>query len=116
VGAGRRAQAVSIENGAEWVPYLLDKLAKALGQMPSAFAEDPVETFRRHVWVAPYYEDDIRALADRIGAGRVLFGSDFPHAEGLADPTRFVDDLPDFPPDELRQVMRDNARALVAPA
>jgi len=110
-----RVRVCSIENGSEWVGPLLKKLANAYGQMPREFAEDPVATFKRHVWVAPYYEDDIRELADRIGADRVLMGSDFPHAEGLADPVRFVDDLHGFSPEELRQVMHDNGRALVTP-
>jgi predicted TIM-barrel fold metal-dependent hydrolase len=112
-----RVRVCSIENGSEWVDLLLHKLAKAFGQMPWAFpGGDPVETFKRHVWVSPYYEDDIRALADRIGASQVLMGSDWPHAEGIAEPMRFLDDLRGFSPDETRRVMRDNARALVTPA
>jgi predicted TIM-barrel fold metal-dependent hydrolase len=110
-----RVRVCSIENGSEWVGLLLDRLAKAYGQMPWEFAEDPVETFKRHVWVSPYYEDDIRALADRIGAERVLMGSDWPHAEGLADPVRFVEDLHGFSAGEIRRVMHDNARQLVTP-
>ena len=110
-----RVRVCSIENGSEWVGMLLRKLAKAYGQMPWEFAEDPVETFKRHVWVAPYYEDDIRALADRVGTGQVLMGSDWPHAEGIADPVRFVDELRGFDADEVRQVMRDNARRLATP-
>jgi predicted TIM-barrel fold metal-dependent hydrolase len=111
-----RVRVCSIENGSEWVAPLLKKLEKAFGQMPWEFpGGDPVETFRRHVWVAPYYEDDIRDVADRIGVERVLMGSDFPHAEGLAEPIRFVDDLAGFSPDEVRRVMRDNARTLMTP-
>ncbi|RIL06361.1 MAG: amidohydrolase [Proteobacteria bacterium] len=110
-----RVRVASIENGSEWVPMLLKKLAKAYGQMPWEFAEDPVATFRRHCFVAPYYEDDIRALTDLVGASQVLMGSDWPHAEGIAEPMRFVEDLPGFTADEARQVMRDNARALVRP-
>jgi predicted TIM-barrel fold metal-dependent hydrolase len=110
-----RVRVCSIENGAEWVGPLLEKLAKAYGQMPWEFAEDPVATFKRHVWVAPYYENDIREVADLIGAERVLMGSDFPHAEGLAEPARFVEDLHGFSREEVRLVMRDNGRALVTP-
>jgi predicted TIM-barrel fold metal-dependent hydrolase len=110
-----RVRVCSIENGSEWVAPLLSKLSKAYGQMPWEFAEDPVVTFRRHVWVAPYYEDDIRGLADRIGVERVLMGSDYPHAEGLAEPIRFVDDLKGFTAAEVRRVMRENARALLTP-
>jgi len=110
-----RVRVCSIENGAEWVGPLLEKLAKAYGQMPWEFAEDPVATFKRHVWVAPYYENDIREVADLIGAERVLMGSDFPHAEGLAEPARFVEDLHGFSREEVRLVMHDNGRALVTP-
>ncbi len=68
-----------------------------------------------HIWVAPYYEDDIPGLAATIGADRVLFGSDWPHAEGLADPASFVDDLPGFADDDIRRIMRDNALELSIP-
>ncbi len=107
----------TIESGSEWVPGLLKKLGKAFALTPGAFdGADPVETVRRHVWVAPYYEDDIRGLADAIGTDHVLFGSDWPHAEGLAEPTDFVEDLEGFTDDEVRLVMRENALALSRPS
>ena len=31
-----------------------------------------------------------------------------PHAEGLADPTAFVHDIPGFSPEERQKVMHDN--------
>ena len=104
----------SIEAGAEWVPALVKKLAKAYGQMPSSFASDPADTFRRHVWVAPFYEDDMTVLKDVLGVDRLLFGSDWPHAEGLAEPTSFARDLRRhrFGEDEIRTVMSDNGRSL----
>ena len=43
-------------------------------------------TIKQHVWVTPYYEEDLRKLADTIGVDHVLFGSDWPHGEGLPDP------------------------------
>ena len=108
----------SIEAGAEWVPALVKKLAKAYGQMPSSFASDPVDTFRRHVWVAPFYEDNMAVLKDVLGVDRLLFGSDWPHAEGLAEPTAFARDLRRhrFGEDEIRTVMCDNGRALTVRA
>jgi len=44
----------------------------------------------------------------------MLFGSDWPHAEGLAEPRSFADDLRryDFDEDEIRIVMSDNGRQL----
>jgi hypothetical protein len=45
----------------------------------------------------------------------MIFGSDYPHAEGLADPKSFVDDLPNFSAGDVRLVMRENALALSQP-
>ena len=45
----------------------------------------------------------------------MIFGSDYPHAEGLADPKSFVDDLPGFSDDEVRLVMRENGLTLSQP-
>jgi predicted TIM-barrel fold metal-dependent hydrolase len=111
-----RLRIATIENGSGWVPELFRRFRKFYKQVPEAFPGDPIATFRRHVWVAPFYEDDIRALADTIGLDHVLFGSDWPHAEGLAEPAGFVDDLEGFDADEVRAIMRDNGRALAEEA
>jgi len=103
----------SIEAGSEWVQPLLKKFKKAYSQNPYMFPSDPIQQFRDHVWVAPFYEDDIRGLADAIGTERVLFGSDYPHAEGLAVPVAFINDLHGFNDQEVRLIMRDNARELI---
>ena len=104
----------SIETGSDWVLHLFDKLKKSYSQVPAGWSEDPRETFKRHVSVSPYYEDDLRALRDVLGADRVLMGSDFPHAEGLAEPTSYIKDLENFgyAPAESRLVMRENGLAL----
>jgi predicted TIM-barrel fold metal-dependent hydrolase len=105
----------TIESGSDWVPSLAMGLGKAFKQRPASFdGVDPVQQLRDHVWVSPYYEDDIRGVADTIGVDRVLFGSDYPHAEGLADPSSFVDDLAGFSDHEIRKIMRENAMALVS--
>jgi predicted TIM-barrel fold metal-dependent hydrolase len=102
----------SIEQGSNWVPWLFQSLRRAYGQDPTAFGEDPIETFKRHVWVSPFHEDDVPLLRDLIGADRMLMGSDYPHAEGLADPTDYVHDLEGLSADEVQRVMRDNALEL----
>jgi predicted TIM-barrel fold metal-dependent hydrolase len=102
----------SIEMGSNWVPWLFQTFRRVYGQTPKAFAENPIDTFRRHIWVAPFHEDDVGLLRDLLGAERMLLGSDFPHAEGLARPESFVHELKDFSDEEIRRVMRDNALAL----
>ncbi len=105
----------TIENGSEWVWPLFKKLKKTYGQHSYAFPESPMETFAKHVWVAPYSEDDLQGLRDAIGAEHIIFGSDWPHAEGLEHPTDFVHDLKGFTADEIRLVMRENGLKLITP-
>jgi predicted TIM-barrel fold metal-dependent hydrolase len=106
----------SIEAGADWVPVLMKKLKKAYGQNPASFGSDPVETFREHIWVAPFYEDDLGAVKDALGVDHLLFGSDWPHAEGLAEPRTFADDLRryDFSDDEIETIMCVNGWQLTS--
>jgi predicted TIM-barrel fold metal-dependent hydrolase len=107
----------SIELGSDWAVHLFQKLEKSFGQAPYAYPEDPRETFRRHVWVSPFYEDDLAALKDMIGVDHILMGSDWPHAEGLAEPMAYIDDLRrcGYTDDEARLVMRENGLALSRP-
>jgi predicted TIM-barrel fold metal-dependent hydrolase len=105
---------MSIENGSDWIYPLLKKLKKQANQTPWVFPDDPLDTIRNHVWVTPYYEEDIRRLADTIGVGHVLFGSDWPHGEGLAEPASFSKELDgDFTADEIQRIMRTNTVELV---
>jgi predicted TIM-barrel fold metal-dependent hydrolase len=98
------------------VGLLLKALKKSYAQLPSAYeGVDPVEQVQKNVWVSPYYEDNLVELRDELGATQMIFGSDYPHAEGLADPKSFVDDLPTFSEDEIRLVMRENGLALSQP-
>ncbi len=105
-----RLRVASIEAGADWVPVLFKKMAKAYGQMPGSFRRDPVEAFRDHIWVAPFYEDDLGALKRVLGVDHLLFGSDWPHAEGLTRPRDFALDLRrhQFSEAEIHQVMAEN--------
>jgi predicted TIM-barrel fold metal-dependent hydrolase len=105
----------SIENGSGWVPELLRKLKKVGAQHPHEFAEDPVQTFKRHVWVAPFWEDDARTVVHAMGPDQVVFGSDWPHAEGLVEPLDYVSEIEGLADDVIQKVMRDNARTLVVP-
>jgi predicted TIM-barrel fold metal-dependent hydrolase len=104
----------SIETGSAWVFHLFDKLAKAWGQGPHLFPEDPRETFKRHVWVSPFYEDELASLLALLGPGHILMGSDYPHVEGLAEPASYIKDLRNhgYTMDQCQAVMRDNGRFL----
>ena len=88
---------------------LLDRHIRAFGEtVPS---RRPT-IFRRHFWVSPFPEEDIAGLTDLIGAEHVLFGSDWPHAEGTEQPADYAKYLEELDPAHARQILRDNvARA-----
>ena len=109
-----KVRVASIESGAGWVSVLIKKLKKAYSQMPGSFQSDPVEKLRQHVWIAPFYEDNLSQLKDFIGTDHILFGSDWPHAEGLAEPRDFALDLRrhGFSEEEIHSVMAKNGWTL----
>lgn len=82
-----------IENGASWVGPLMETLAGVYKKMPNEFQEHPEETMRRSVNISPFWEENMGDLADLLGVDNVLFGSDYPHPEGLAEPTSYIEDL-----------------------
>ena len=84
----------SIEAGGEWISAFVQHLGDTYKKMPNAFDGDPVEQFKHNVYVSPFHEDDLGEIIDVIGADHLLFGSDWPHPEGLAEPTSYVDHLP----------------------
>jgi len=43
-----------------------------------------------------------------MGADRVVFGSDFPHPEGMSDPVSYVNELEGLPHDDIARVMGAN--------
>jgi predicted TIM-barrel fold metal-dependent hydrolase len=102
----------SVENGSEFLPELIKKLGSTDRKMPGYFTSDPVESFRRNVWINPFWEDDVTEIVELVGADRVIFGSDWPHIEGMPKPLDYVTELKDFDDDTRRKILRDNAREL----
>jgi predicted TIM-barrel fold metal-dependent hydrolase len=80
--------------------------------MPGYFREDPVEMFRRHVWINPFWEDDVYDVVDLMGSERVIFGSDWPHIEGMPQPLDYVVEVKELDAKARRRVLRDNALEL----
>lgn len=103
----------SVENGAHWLPPLLQRLERVYGQMPGYFKQHPVEQFRKHIFVVPFYEDNIRELAELIPVERILFGSDYPHPEGLPHPLDYVSEFSILPQADVRKVMSGNLQGLL---
>jgi predicted TIM-barrel fold metal-dependent hydrolase len=102
-----------VESGADWVGPLLHDLGHIYGQIPQQFDENPIEVFKRNVWVTPFWETDVNELLKIVSAGKLLFGSDYPHPEGLAEPLSYYDYLKDQDPAVIQKIMSANAYDLV---
>ncbi len=104
----------SVENGSEFLAPLFRKLRTTARRMPGYFSEDPVDTFRRHIWINPFWEDDVDEIVSLVGEDRVIFGSDWPHVEGLPSPTDWVTELQKLPPEAVPKIMGANTTELNA--
>ena len=102
-----------VENGSSWVEPLLKNLADVYKKMPQDFLEDPVEVFKRNIAISPFWEEDLGELADLVGVDNVLFGSDYPHPEGLADPASYVSQLEGLDDEKVRKIMGGNLARLL---
>jgi predicted TIM-barrel fold metal-dependent hydrolase len=102
----------SIENGSGYLSSLFSRLHGLAGKLPDYFGQDPVATFLEHVWISPFWEERIEDVIDLVGSDRVLFGSDWPHVEGLPRPVQYLDEVATLD-DGVRQLLvHDNAHGL----
>jgi len=109
-----RLRVASIENGASWVEPLLVRLFRGHAQTKGYYKTNPVDQFNEHIWVTPFWEDDINQLAKHIPVERILFGSDWPHVEGVVNPMDFLEPIQAFSDADKRKIMRDNVAQLTA--
>lgn len=116
----------SVENGAAWVPYLLTIMdnMKGMGRngpWPNGYVSGkPSEIFKEKVFVSPHhFTEDIGAIIELLGPTQVLFGSDFPHAEGMSGIEDYRSSAEELAArtnrsdEEIRMFMRDNGLRLL---
>ena len=105
----------SVENGGSWAIPTLKLLEKTYAKMPQEFAEHPHDVFLRNIYVNPFWEDSIEGLVNTLGSDHVLFGSDYPHPEGLDAPVEWSKTIVDlFPAEDVRNIMGGNMYRLLA--
>jgi predicted TIM-barrel fold metal-dependent hydrolase len=100
------------EFGTVWVPYLLRKLDHAMllgrkakwGTLPGR----PSALFKERCVIAPFPEESVSKAIDVLGTDCLIFGSDFPHSEGIPDPMQYVTQLKDLDDVTVRKIMRGN--------
>lgn len=109
------------EYGASWVPHFCKHMDKSRGMgrngpwVGGQLDDRPSEVFRKHVRVVPYPEDDIPWIVNSLKQHEsVVMGSDWPHAEGLAEPADYRKLLEGLSDDAIEDIMYNTGAALVA--
>jgi len=100
------------EFGTPWLPYLVRKMdhAALLGRQPKygKLPGRPSRIFKEHFVVAPFPEENVQRPMEIVGPDVLVFGSDFPHAEGLPDPVQYASQLKGLDDVTVKKIMRDN--------
>ena len=113
-----RLHVAYLEAGAGWVPYLMDRMDYEAEARPQewAFAEPPSAVIRGgRIFVSFEPEERVLpAVIDMLGAGQILYASDFPHELGSGYDA-YTEDLeefterPDVSDEAKRLILADNA-------
>jgi predicted TIM-barrel fold metal-dependent hydrolase len=121
-GRHPRVRVCLSEQGTVWLPYILRKLdhTHRMGRRARFGTLDrrPSEIFREHFVVAPFPEENVARVIAEVGIEPIVFGSDFPHGEGLAFPAQYASVLrgAGLSPAQVKAIMCDNlARFLGIP-
>jgi len=105
----------SVENGAGFLPELFRNLRHARERNPWHFGEDPEALFKEHVFVSPFWEDDLAEVIEEMGGAHTLFGSDWPHMEGLPSPRHVMPHTSKLDTRVKRQFLYQNTYDLTQP-
>jgi len=87
-----------VEYMATWIRPFVNRIQSAYERSPVLFDEDPFEVFKRNIYIHIFHEPDPKGLMDLgLPADRLMFGSDFPHPEGLGDPLGYSEVVEGLP-------------------
>jgi predicted TIM-barrel fold metal-dependent hydrolase len=93
-----RLKFMPVEIASTWVRPFAAKLHRQYEASPVLFDENPFEVFTRNVWIHAFHERDPKGLIDLgIPVDHIMFGSDFPHPEGMEDPLAYIEVVSDLP-------------------
>jgi predicted TIM-barrel fold metal-dependent hydrolase len=93
-----RLKFMPVEFSSGWIRPFYAKLQRAAERHGVLYDENPVDVFNRNVWVHAFHERDPKGLMDiGIPTDHIMFGSDFPHPEGMADPLAYAAVVAELP-------------------
>ena len=105
-----------VENGSGWVRPFVEAIGQSYAHNRCSTTRTRSMVLKRNIWIHPFHEEDPKGLIDIIGVDRVVFGSDYPHIEGMSEPLSYVDELAGLSHADMAKVMGGNlAEAMKLP-
>jgi predicted TIM-barrel fold metal-dependent hydrolase len=86
-----------VEFESSWIRPFVTKLQRASEKQAVLFDEDPYDVFKRNVWVHIFHDPDPASLLEILPADHLMYGSDFPHPEGMGDPLGYSEVVENLP-------------------
>jgi predicted TIM-barrel fold metal-dependent hydrolase len=101
-----RLRFLPVEFSSTWIRPFYKKLERASEERAVLFDENPVEVFNRNVWVHAFHEPDPKGLIELgLPVDHIMFGSDFPHPEGMEDPLAYSEVVKGLPMEDQAWIM-----------
>ena len=94
-----------VEFSTEWLRPFVAKLQRVSERQSMLFDEDPLEVFKRNLYIHIFHEPDPKSLLELLPADHLMWGSDFPHPEGLGDPLGYSEVVGDLDAEAQRLIM-----------
>jgi predicted TIM-barrel fold metal-dependent hydrolase len=99
------------------VPHFLDRMDvkwTKLNHIDTTLSMKPSEYFERQVWVSVDPDEaTLASTASMVGANKILWATDYPHADGeLGVVDEVLEAVEDFTDDAQRQILGTNAAGL----
>jgi Amidohydrolase len=102
-----------VEFNTDYVRPMLRQFQHAYERTPQLFDEDPMVVLRRNVFIHLFQEPNPVELISELGVDNSMWGSDFPHPEGLRDPLGFSELITSIPLEDQKRVMGGNLARLI---
>jgi hypothetical protein len=108
-----RLKVTIVEFFTDWIRPMIQQFRQAYDRSPQLFDEDPMVALRRNVFIHVFRDPNPVELVAMLGVENSMWGSDFPHPEGLRDPLAFSEEITSMPEEHQKLVMGGNLARLM---
>ena len=101
-----------IEFSADWIPYLLNDLARRMERRGDGLSADPLT--ENNIWVTVQLNDDLEQIHNYVGGNRLVIGTDYGHADSATEiyALKSFENDERMPAESRERILWDNPREL----